>query len=191
VCGLRGQVHCSVVPSPGSAAVESIGSGSGVSGSGTDSCSVVSVLQVQSIAELVRESSAGASAGTSTSRDIGDYPCGGTDCCAEQVLWTAASNSTTPSVSVSAGAYFRGKQGTALEFRQEELGECVSSAAPLLQYATVPICQRVPGSEGCQEPFYINDHFTIRPDTDKFGRRITELRQSLTNMDKTPFSTLA
>jgi hypothetical protein len=178
-----------VIPSPVSAAVEGIGSGSGVSGSGIDSCSAVSVLQVQSIAELVRESSAGASTGTGTgtgtSRVIGDYPCGDTDCCAEQVLWTAAPNSTTPSV--SAGAYFRDRQGTALEFRQ---GECLSSAAPLLQYATVPICQRVSGSEDCQEPFYINDHFTIRPDSDKFGRRITELRQSLTNMDKTPFSTL-
>jgi hypothetical protein len=37
---------------------------------------------------------------------------------------------------------------------------------------------------------YINDYFTIRPESDQFGRGITEVRKKLTKNDTQPFPTL-
>jgi len=36
---------------------------------------------------------------------------------------------------------------------------------------------------------FINDHFTIRPRDDPFGRNITDLRKGMTSNDTQPFAT--
>ena len=38
-------------------------------------------------------------------------------------------------------------------------------------------------------PLYINDYFTIRPESDRFGRGITDVRRALTKQDTAPFPT--
>jgi hypothetical protein len=65
---------------------------------------------------------------------------------------------------------------------------CASCVAP----PAAPVAQNGSNSGvGAASPgtLYINDYFTIRPESDKFGRGITEVRKGFTKGDKEPFPT--